>query len=93
MSERIQAEAARLWRMMKQLEAQKVSSEADIAYMRKEMAKLKQAYEKVTGLLADAKSDKAKSKAKAFGQVFGGRPEHETRDTIHDYLRDSKSKA
>ena len=93
MSERLQAEAARLWRYINELEKTPVRTEAEIAWKKKEMAKLKAAYEKVTGVLADAKSDAVKSKAKALGTAFGGRPEHETRDTLNQFHEEySKAK-
>ena len=91
MSDRQQKEADRLWRMMQELGKEKATP-ANQAFLKREAAALKAAYEKVTGVIANAKSDAAKSKAKSFGSVFGGRLKHETADSLHDHLRDSKKR-
>lgn len=90
MISRQQKEMQKLWKDLKQVEAWPTKNEAEFKSKQKELARLKSAYEKARGCAASERVDRTISKAKTMGAVFGGRQEHETRDSLEEYRRDDK---
>lgn len=86
-----QKEMAKLWSEMKKVEAWESKTEAEFKSKQRELARLKTAYEKARGCAATEKVDQTISRARTMGAVFGGRPAHETRDSLEEYRRDSKT--
>lgn len=87
---RQQKELKRLWNEMAKVEAWPTKNESEFKSKQRELSKLKAAYEKARGVSDSERVKDAVGKAKSFGAVFGGRQEHETADSLHDYGRDSK---
>lgn len=84
-----QREMDKLWTEMKRVEVWPARTEAEFKSKQKELARLKAAYERARGVASSRKVDDLVGKSRAFKQVFGGRPDHETRDSLEQYKQES----
>ena len=88
---RQQKEMQKLWSELKKVEAWPTKNDAEFKSKQRELVRLKSAYEKARGSAATEKVDQTISRARTMGAVFGGRPAHETRESLEEYRRDSKT--
>lgn len=88
---RQQNEMKKLWDEMKKVEAWPTRTPSEFKSKQRELSRLKSAYEKARGCAASEKVDDTISRARTMGAIFGGRQEHETRDSLEEYRRDSKT--
>lgn len=88
---RNQREADSLWRKIQELEKMPVKSQADFDFKKREGAKLRAAYEKVTGLPCGGQHTKANALRSFAASVrdlkISSRPEHETKDSVEDIIK------